>query len=135
MDLIFGDATTAMPTPATEPERDPLAGYGSPLSPTTSFDIHRRRPIGPGSALPGLNIDPPLRGMSRDGGGGDNDISNADSPKQARSARGLGAWLSAAFRRGDRRAGGEGVGGSRQDDRQGGRYRKIDNAEDGDQDF
>ncbi|KAJ5928023.1 Mitochondrial substrate/solute carrier [Penicillium verhagenii] len=58
MNVLFGDASTAMPTPATDGERGSLIGGGSPVP---SLDI--RRPygqFGTESAIPGLDIDPPF---------------------------------------------------------------------------
>jgi MFS family permease len=62
MDALFGDATTAMPTPATRAETGSLMGVNSPVP---SMDL--RRGINSGnsnglslpSAIPGLDIDPP----------------------------------------------------------------------------
>lgn len=57
MNALFGDATTAVPTPATQGERGSLMGTGSPVP---SLDIRRQygQP-GAESAIPGLDIDPP----------------------------------------------------------------------------
>lgn len=57
MDALFGDATTEMPTPATQGEEGPLMGGDSPAS---SLDIQRQRGnFGTDSAIPGLDINPP----------------------------------------------------------------------------
>ncbi|KAL5336160.1 hypothetical protein BJX70DRAFT_290417 [Aspergillus crustosus] len=57
MDLLFGDATTAMPTPATQGEHGSLMSAGSPVP---SLDIRRQHDQhGAESAIPGLNINPP----------------------------------------------------------------------------
>jgi len=65
MDILFGDATTAMPTPQTRAETGSLMGLGSP---TGSVDLRRgivgstpqtHPGLGPSSAIPGLDIDPP----------------------------------------------------------------------------
>ncbi|PYI04286.1 MFS monosaccharide transporter, partial [Aspergillus sclerotiicarbonarius CBS 121057] len=57
MNLLFGDATTAMPTPATQGERGSLMSAGSPVP---SLDIRRQYGhLGTDSAIPGLDIDPP----------------------------------------------------------------------------
>ncbi|EAW07967.1 putative MFS monosaccharide transporter [Aspergillus clavatus NRRL 1] len=86
MDVLFGDATTAMPTPATQGERGSLVGAGSPIP---SLDIRRQYGnFGAESAIPGLDIDPP-------------NISTGDSPKSGsrlmgeRGARseGFGGWI------------------------------------------
>lgn len=63
MDALFGDATTAMPTPNTRAETGSLLGVNSPVP---SMDLRRGiqsgslgNGIGPSSAIPGLDIDPP----------------------------------------------------------------------------
>jgi len=61
MDALFGDATTAMPTPATRAETGSLMGVSSPVP---SMDLRGATPryinsLGPSSAIPGLDIDPP----------------------------------------------------------------------------
>lgn len=84
MNQLFGDATTAMPTPATIAERDSLMGFGSPIPPLD------RQPgnLGPESAIPGLDIDPPdltvengkpLRSSRNEG---------------SRASEGIGGWIS-----------------------------------------
>lgn len=84
MDLLFGDATTAMPTPATQGERGSLTGAGSPVP---SLDIRRHYgQFGAESAIPGLEIDPP-------------NMSNDDGPLHPRDDKGdrserIGGWIS-----------------------------------------
>lgn len=57
MDALFGDAATAMPTPATQAEHGSLMGAGSPVS---SLDIRGQQgQFGAESAIPGLDINPP----------------------------------------------------------------------------
>ncbi|PBP23914.1 hexose transporter [Diplocarpon rosae] len=62
MDDLFGDATTAMPTPQTRAESGSLMGLSSPVP---SMDLRRGIPgsttpgLGASSAIPGLDIDPP----------------------------------------------------------------------------
>lgn len=67
MNALFGDATTAMPTPATQAERGSLMGIGSPAS----MDIRGRSPhigqFGANDAIPGLDIDPPDMEIGPDG--------------------------------------------------------------------
>lgn len=88
MNLLFGDATSTMPTPATQAERSSLIGVGSPVP---SLDIRRQQgQFGAESAIPGLDIDPPNisgdnngkfgRRASRDEGGG--------------RSEGIGGWIS-----------------------------------------
>ena len=86
MDQLFGDATTAMPTPATQAERDSLMGVGSPVP---SLDI-RRTPgqFGAEAAIPGLDIDPP-----------DTSIENgkpqtSSRNEGSRATEGIGGWIS-----------------------------------------
>jgi len=62
MDTLFGDATTAMPTPSMRAETGSLMAAGSPVP---SVDL-RRGLVGsdgtgfpPSNAIPGLDIDPP----------------------------------------------------------------------------
>lgn len=61
MDAIFGDATTAMPTPAQHAEVDSLM---SARSPVPSLDIRRSQygNLGADAAIPGLDINPPNDG-------------------------------------------------------------------------
>lgn len=88
MNLLFGDATSTMPTPATQAERGSLIGVGSPVP---SLDIRRQQgQFGAESAIPGLEIDPPTisnenngkfgHRASRDDGGG--------------RSEGIGGWIS-----------------------------------------
>ena len=83
MNALFGDATTAMPTPATQAERGSLMGVGSP----SSIDI-RQGADGPGpfsasDAIPGLDIDPP-----------DVDLDANGRPRgRSDSTQGLGNWI------------------------------------------
>ena len=87
MNELFGDATTAMPTPVTQAEQGPLVGVGSP----SSVDI-RRTPRGPGAfsandAIPGLDIDPPEINIGPDGK--PIDISRG----RKADGEGLGGWI------------------------------------------
>lgn len=67
MNALFGDATTAMPTPVSRAENGPLMGVGSP----SSMDLRRGSPrvghFGASDAIPGLDIDPPNVEIGRDG--------------------------------------------------------------------
>lgn len=65
MNQLFGDSTTAMPTPAQHAEVDSLM---SGRSPVPSLDI-RNRPghLGADSAIPGLDINPPSDGKQPNG--------------------------------------------------------------------
>ena len=89
MNVLFGDATTAMPTPATEAERGSLMGAGSPVP---SLDI-RRHPgqFGADNAIPGLDIDPPSSSQINDGPSKSGQPSS--HPGSGRG-EGIGGWIS-----------------------------------------
>lgn len=64
MDTLFGDATTAMPTPATRAETGSLLGVNSPVPSMDLRGVVNATPrfansLGPAGAIPGLDIDPP----------------------------------------------------------------------------
>ena len=87
MDQLFGDATTAMPTPQQHAEIESL--LSASRSPIPSLDISRR----PGnftvdSAIPGLDINPP-------------DDDAKDGRKQD-GQEGVGGWISRMVNRGKR---------------------------------
>ncbi|KAI9657178.1 MAG: hypothetical protein M1821_003345 [Bathelium mastoideum] len=109
MNALFGDATTAMPTPATLAEAESLFSR----SPVPSIDLQRggRGGLGADSAIPGLDINPPAVDVE-DGKpilGKDKD---ADSQRE-----GVGGWISNLVKR--TREGGEGgEGGS-------GKYKRV----------
>ncbi|KAM3077421.1 Ribulose bisphosphate carboxylase large chain [Clarireedia jacksonii] len=110
MDMLFGDATTAMPTPATRAETGSLMGPGSPVP---SVDLRRgynSNGIGPSSAIPGLDIDPP-------------NISIVNGKPQfaadEESGEGVGGWISRMVNRSK----GEG------DSIKSGRYKPLDQDE------
>lgn len=67
MNALFGDATTAMPTPVSHAENGPLMSVGSP----SSMDLRRGSPrigqFGASDAIPGLDIDPPNLQLGHDG--------------------------------------------------------------------
>jgi hypothetical protein len=94
MDALFGDATTAMGTPATlgtpsmRAEADALIRPGSPIPP---LDIPNRAGFGSSNALPGLDIDPPQLGVVD----GKPKLSSHDG-----QGSGIGAWLSRMIGRG-----------------------------------
>ncbi|KAI4272708.1 MAG: hypothetical protein LQ337_005121 [Flavoplaca oasis] len=87
MDQLFGDATTAMPTPAQHAEVESLM---SARSPVPSLDI-RRGPghFGADSAIPGLDINPPQ--------GQDGKRPLEDEPPKR---EGMGGWISRMTNRG-----------------------------------
>lgn len=87
MNALFGDATTAMPTPATQAEERLMGEVGSP----SSIDIRRGTPT-PGAfsasdAIPGLDIDPPDITIGPDG-------KPVDSSRgRSANGEGLGGWI------------------------------------------
>ena len=117
MNALFGDATTAMPTPATQAERGSLMGYGSP----NSIDIRRGTPtpgvFGANDAIPGLDIDPPNLDMDgKSPPDGTRGRRRGDSTNE-----GLGGWITrmvSRTRKGSR--GGEA-----------GSYRRVEDQEEG----
>ena len=104
MNLLFGDATSVMPTPETLAEAESLFSGASPVP---SLDIQRPGgAIGPDHAIPGLNINPP-------------NVQGESSSKQAETSEGVGGWISNLVKRG--KGNGEGDGG--------GEYRKVDQSD------
>lgn len=88
MDVLFGDATTAMPTPATQGERGSLMSAGSPIP---SLDIRRQYgQHGAESAIPGLNINPPNITSDNNGKG----PQTAPQGESRGRSEGLGGWIS-----------------------------------------
>ncbi len=96
MDSLFGDATTAMGTPAAAgtpamyAEGDALMRSSSPVP---SLDIHGRAPFGSAAAIPGLNIDPPnsaAKNRSSNGGEGGTWFSRIFGRGRSSSASGGG---------------------------------------------
>jgi len=83
MNALFGDATTAMPTPATQAERGSL--IGSP----GSIDIRGGgpQPFGAQDAIPGLDIDPPDLEVGADG------KAIMSESFRGRSGEGVGGWI------------------------------------------
>ena len=88
MDQLFGDATTAMPTPAQEAEVESL--MSASRSPVPSLDIRRPGTFTSDAAIPGLDINPP-----KDGG----EDGVADG-KRADGTDGIGGWISRMVKRG-----------------------------------
>ncbi|CAI7611263.1 unnamed protein product [Penicillium viridicatum] len=87
MNVLFGDASTAMPTPATQGERGSLMGAGSPVP---SLDLRRQYgQFGAENSIPGLDIDPPTsshEGTSKRG--------RSDSHQSSIRGEGIGGWIS-----------------------------------------
>lgn len=108
MNELFGDATTAMPTPVTQAERQSLVGFNSPVP---SLDIHRPHgQFSADNAIPGLNIDPPTMGSSS------NNKNNAQDDQSRHE--GLGGWISNMLNRG-------------KDSSKSSQYRRLDQDEEG----
>jgi len=111
MNALFGDATTAMPTPASQAaEQDSLMGIGSP----SSIDIRGGGVPGQFSAqdaIPGLDIDPPHMEIGPDG----KPIETSRGRRP--DGEGLGGWIGrmVSRNRGERSASVS----------QGGRYAKV----------
>ncbi|KAI3287400.1 hypothetical protein DTO003C3_6468 [Penicillium roqueforti] len=87
MNVLFGDASTAMPTPATQGERGSLMGAGSPVP---SLDLRRQYgQFGADNSIPGLDIDPPTsshEGTSKRG--------RSNSHQGSVRGEGIGGWIS-----------------------------------------
>ena len=96
MNALFGDATTAMPTPATQAESASLMGIGSPVP---SLDIRRGPPgqFNAESAIPGLDIDPPHVNVHN----GKPQIGNDNR------SEGIGGWISRMVGKGQKGEGEE----------------------------
>ena len=92
MDMLFGDATTAMPTPITRAETGSLMGAGSPVP---SMDLRRGirdystgpSGLGPSNAIPGLDIDPPHVSIK-------NGKPQYTDENENESGDGVGGWIS-----------------------------------------
>ena len=92
MDQLFGDATTAMPTPAQHAEVESL--MSASRSPVPSLDIRRGAPgnFTADHAIPGLDINPP------------NDVENAksrpsDGNETTSRSEGIGGWITRMVKR------------------------------------
>lgn len=105
MDQIFGDATTAMPTPAQEAEVESLMSMRSPVP---SLDIRRggHGHFSADSAIPGLDINPPVGGEPQENGKGGDDTGTG-----GQRSEGIGGWISRLARRGSGRDEGRKGGG------------------------
>ncbi|KXG49474.1 Mitochondrial substrate/solute carrier [Penicillium griseofulvum] len=92
MNVLFGDATTAMPTPATQGERGSLMGAGSPVP---SLDLRRQYgQFGAESSIPGLDIDPPVSGHE-----GTSKRGLSGSHQGSVRGEGIGGWISSMVNR------------------------------------
>ena len=108
MDQLFGDATTAMPTPAQHAEVESLMAR----SPVPSLDI-RTRPghFSADNAIPGLDINPP-----------DGDAENGKAQRSAETemdgqGKGVTGWISRMVNKNKSNKGANGEAGA---------YRRLD---------
>ena len=113
MDQLFGDATTAMPTPAQHAEVESLMGARSPVP---SLDIRRGGPgnFSADNAIPGLDINPPVEG-------GKPQLLNGNETES--QSEGFGGWISRMV---NRSKGNDGKGR----DGKPGAYRRLDQDDD-----
>lgn len=107
MNAIFGDATTAMPTPATQAEHASLMGIGSP----GPLDMRQNAPQ-PGAfhsdaAIPGLDIDPPDIGYAENG----KPIFDRGRKREQEGGEGFGSWIARMVSRSRKDSQGESRGG------------------------
>lgn len=98
MNLLFGDATSVMGTPASRAENASLFSGRGDASPVPSLSLGEH---GADSAIPGLDIDPP-NVQIKDG--------KPILSRQNSSSEGLGGWISNLAKRAQ--SGGEAVVGS-----------------------
>lgn len=137
MDQIFGDATTAMPTPAQEAEVESLMGGRSPVP---SLDIRRgiAGHFSADHAIPGLDIDPPANGKL-DGDDMSGRTATMENERGGAKEEGIGGWISRLTRQrsggsgsgsGSGGGGGSGRGGSGKGAGGDGEYRRLGQDED-----
>ncbi|KAK4991265.1 hypothetical protein LTR28_001364 [Elasticomyces elasticus] len=107
MNSLFGDATTAMPTPQTIAEAESLFSGRSPV-PSLRLGDH-----GQDSAIPGLDIDPPAVQVKDGRPVLGNSLGNGTS-------EGVGGWISNLVKRGK---------GGDTDGSAGGRYKRVEQDE------
>jgi hypothetical protein len=110
MNALFGDATTTMPTPATQAERGSLMGVGSP----GSIDIRQGAPqpgdFGADAAIPGLEIDPPDVEIARNGKPVYADGPRGRNVMSEDRSEGVGGWIGRMISRTRRERTGSGSG-------------------------
>ena len=100
MNLLFGDATSQMPTPASGREGSALM-----QSPVPSLHLGEH---GPNSAIPGLDINPP----SLPSNNGKPVLSRGDTENK----EGVGGWITSLVKRTKKDKGGSGSGSYQQVD-------------------
>ena len=113
MDMLFGDATTAMPTPIARAEEGSLLGAGSPVP---SMDLRRGiQGASPANAIPGLDIDPPHVSIVN---------GKPQFAEEEGNGEGVGGWISRIVNRA------KGDGGSVRSGTSGnGKYKPLDQEE------
>ncbi|KAJ6072518.1 hypothetical protein N7467_010603 [Penicillium canescens] len=112
MNILFGDASTAMPTPATQGERGSLMGAGSPVP---SLDLRRQYgQVSTENAIPGLDIDPPTLNQE-----GPSKRGRSNSRQSNARDEGIGGWISSMVNR--NRGSGPGASSSQ--------YRRLEQGE------
>lgn len=105
MNALFGDSTTAMPTPASQAQASLLSGQDSPV-PSLHLGQHTAD-----SAIPGLDIDPPKVSIKNG--------KPVLSRQSSEGKEGVGGWISNIVKRTKREDGNEG-------DSRGGSYKRVD---------
>src|ERR1700759_67194 len=90
MNSLFGDATSVMPTPETLAEAESL--FSATRSPVPSLDIRGGHGHTADSAIPGLDIDPPV-GKADDGASSSRPRMGSRQGSGQRG-EGLGGWIS-----------------------------------------
>ena len=89
MNALFGDATTAMPTPATQAERGSLMGIGSPDSIDIRRNVNQPGAFSADAAIPGLDIDPPDVGYGENG----KPMYDRGRRPELEGGEGFGSWI------------------------------------------
>ena len=120
MDQLFGDATTAMPTPAQEAEIESL--MSASRSPVPSLDIRRPGAFSADNAIPGLDINPPKAAE-------DGDTTQPAQRNGDAAGEGIGGWISRMVNRSKGDKGGSGGGGGGGGS-QAGTYRRLGQQDD-----
>lgn len=107
MNQLFGDATTAMPTPATQAERGSLMGIGSPDPIDMRGNAMQPGAFGADAAIPGLDIDPPDVEYGENG----RPMLDRGRRKEQDSGEGFGSWIGRMVSRTRKDGHGESRGG------------------------
>jgi hypothetical protein len=93
MNTLFGDATTTMPTPATQAERGSLMGVDSPGSIDIQQGTPRPSDLGADAAIPGLEIDPPDVEIGQNGKPIYTDRPRGRNIMSEDRSEGVGGWI------------------------------------------